>query len=120
METKMGIFAPLLERAEQFSKTSFNLVKLKALDKMADVVSTIVARLCVAVIFLVFIIVLSFAASFWLGELLGKTYYGFLCVAAFYGLLGIVLYVSKPLIKSHAYDSIISEHLNEDHEDDKN
>ena len=120
METNAGIFTPLLERAEQFSRTSFKLVKFKALDKMADVVSTIIARLLVVFVFLIFTIVLSFAASFWLGELLGKTYYGFLCVAAFYGLMGIVLYVSKPLIKSRAYDSIISEHLIKDHEGDKN
>jgi hypothetical protein len=115
METKTGIFASFIERAEQFSKTSFKLVKLKALDKMADVVSAIIARMLVALVFLVFVLVLSFAAAFWLGELLGKTYYGFLCVAAFYGIVGILFLVSKSLIKSRVYNSIISEHLTEDH-----
>ncbi len=34
---------------------------------------------------------LSFGFAIWLGEILGKEYYGFLLIAAFYGIVGIII-----------------------------
>ena len=44
METKLNLIEPLLERAEVYGKTSFELLKLKSLDKTADLASTLVSR----------------------------------------------------------------------------
>jgi hypothetical protein len=35
---------------------------------------------------------LNLGLAFWLGEILGRTFYGFFVVAAFYGIAGIVLH----------------------------
>ncbi len=40
----------------------------------------------------VFMLFLNLGLAFWLGEILGRTFYGFFVVAAFYGIAGIVLH----------------------------
>ena len=37
METNLSLIEPLLERAEQYSKTSIELIKLRLVDKTAAV-----------------------------------------------------------------------------------
>jgi hypothetical protein len=46
--------------------------------------------------------------ALWLGELLGKTYYGFLVLSAFYSLLAVLLYIFREkLVESHVSNAII-------------
>lgn len=93
MENNENLIESLIERAAEYSKTSFELVKLKALDKSADVVSTCITHSVVIAFFLSFMFFLNFGLALWLGEILGKTFYGFLIVAAFYGITGIFIQV---------------------------
>lgn len=113
MEEKINFIEPLFERAEEYGKTSFELFKLKALDKTVDVVSTSASR-GIAILFLsMFIVILNIGVALWLGDILGKSYYGFFCVAGFYGIIGIILYFfMHKWIKKRVGDSIISQILN--------
>jgi len=110
MET--SLVEPLIERAEQFGKTTFELLKLKSLDKAADVTSSLISRLVFAVVVSVFTFTLSIAIALWLGTLLGKNYYGFFIVAAFYGIAGIILFFIHSAIKTKASNIIIKQMLN--------
>ena len=92
MEDNTKLFESLLERATEYGKTSYELVKLKALDKTSDVVSSFIPNTVVFVIIASFMLFFSLGLSFWLGEILGKIYYGFYVAAAFYGIIGLVLY----------------------------
>jgi fatty acid desaturase len=92
MEENANLIESLLERATEYGKTSYELVKLKALEKTSDVVSTIIPHSVVFIFIMTFLVFLSLGLSLWLGEILGKIYYGFIVVAAFYGLLGFVLH----------------------------
>ena len=112
MEAKDNFIEPLLERAEAFGKTSFELLKLKSIDKTADVGSTLTSRFLLVIILSLFALTINIALALWLGDLLGKNYYGFLVVAAFYGLIGIILYFIHPLIKARVNNSIIKQMLN--------
>ncbi len=112
MEATANLIEPLLERAEEYGKTSFELLKLRSLDKTADVTSTLFSRLLMVTAFLLFALMLNIALGFLLGDLLGKTYYGFLIVASFYGLVGIILYFVHPTIKARVNDTIITQLLN--------
>ena len=112
MEAKANLIEPLLERAEQYSKTSFELLKLKSLDKTADVTSTLISRLLLIIVLSLFALTLNIGIALWLGDLLGKNYYGFLVVASFYGLIGIILFFTHPLIKARVNNSIITQMLN--------
>ncbi len=112
METKVKILEPLLERAEAYSKTTVELLKLKALDKTADVTATLISRFLLTIIILIFAFTLTIAIAFWLGDILGRTYYGFMIVAGFYALTGIVLLLINRFIKARIQDGIIKQMFN--------
>ncbi len=93
MDENPKLIESLLERATDYGKTSFELVKLKTLEKTSDVVSSLIPHSVVFVLIVSFMIFLNFGIAFWLGEILGKTCYGFFVIAVFYAVLGIGLRV---------------------------
>jgi hypothetical protein len=104
---------PLLERAEAFGKTTYELLRLKALDKTADLTSSLISRGAVVLVLAMFIVFINIGLSLWLGDLLGKFYYGFFCVAGFYALLGWILYFFlHERIKRTISNSIVAQQLN--------
>lgn len=113
MEDKKTILEPLFERAEAYGKTSYELFKLKAVDKTTGVASTFVSRAIAFFVISMFISVASIGLAIWLGDVLGKLYYGFFCVAGFYGIVGGVLYFfMHNWIKKCVSNSIIVQLLN--------
>lgn len=102
MEDKATPIESLFERAEAYGKTSLNLIKLKAIDKVSVLISMVLSWLIVIVVVALFFIVLNIGIALWLGELLGKSYYGFFIVSGFYAVLGIIflLWVRKPITNS--------------------
>jgi hypothetical protein len=92
MEENTRLLESLLEKASDYGKTSFELVKLKTIDKTADVVSTMVPHSVVFVLIASFMLFLNLGLALWLGDVLGKTFYGFFVVAAFYILAGLVIH----------------------------
>ncbi|MEN6619528.1 MAG: phage holin family protein [Rikenellaceae bacterium] len=92
MEEKANILESLLEKAEEYGKTSFELFKLKALNETLGVVSSIISRTVTVVFIFTFFLMGTIGVAFLLGEILGKLWYGFFIVAAFYGIIGAVLY----------------------------
>lgn len=109
----MNFIEPLIERAQEYGKTSFELYKLKVMDKTVGVASTAVSHGVVGLVLSMFFIVLNIGVALWLGELLGKSYYGFFCVAWFYGIIGSVLYFFMfNWIKKRVSNSIISKFYN--------
>lgn len=113
MEKQASFFEPLIERATEYGKTSVELYKLKAIEKTSDVASTMVSRMLAVMALGLFMLMISVGAAFWLGEILGKVYYGFLCVGGFYGVLGLVLYfILHKWVKERTSDAIITRILN--------
>lgn len=113
MENKLNFMEPLIERVEEYGKTSFELFKLTAVDKTATVASTFASRGAAVLFLFMFVIIANIGLSLWLGDLLGKVYYGFFCVAGFYGVVGGVLYFfMHNWVKKRISNSIISQLLN--------
>jgi hypothetical protein len=77
MENNTKFIDPLVERATEYGKTSYELIKLKTIDKSASLVSTLISRVAAVLFFSMFVLVFTIGAALWLGELLGKSYYGF-------------------------------------------
>lgn len=112
MENQQGLIESLIEKGEQYGKTTIELLKLKTLDKSADVVSNIVSWSIVIVFAVLFFLILNIGVALWLGELLGKSYYGFFIVSGFYALLAIVFAIfRKQLIKNPVNNSIVTQVL---------
>lgn len=113
MENKIIFMEPLIERVEEYGKTSYELFKLKTVDKTAGIISAFVTRSIFILILSIFIFILSIGAALWLGDVLGKSYYGFFCVAGFYGIIvGGVCFFTRNRIKKSVNNSIISQLLN--------
>jgi hypothetical protein len=92
MEDTAKLIESLFERTVEYGKTSFELAKLKALDKTSDVVSTLIPHTIVIVLIVLIMLLFNLGLAFWLGEILGRIYFGFFVVAAFYGISAIVLH----------------------------
>lgn len=92
MEDNAKLIESLLEKAAEYGKTSFELAKLKVIDKITDLVSSLVPQSVVFALIMVFILFFSLGLAFWLGEIIGKTYYGFFIVAGFYGIAGVIVH----------------------------
>jgi hypothetical protein len=106
--------ASLFERAEDYSKTTIKLLKLKAIDKSADVASSIVARIVVITTVVFSILIISIGVALWLGKLLGDVSYGFFIVGAFYALMAIFFHLfRKHLVKYPISNTIIKKLLAE-------
>ena len=113
MENETTFFEPLLERVEAYGKTSYELFKLEAAEKTVNIVSTVFSRSIAIFSLSIFIVFISIGCSLWLGDVLGKMYYGFLCVAGFYGIIGGILYFfMHNEIKKSAANSIVKQMLN--------
>lgn len=112
MENNTGPIESLLLQAEQYGKTSIELVRLKSIDKTTDVASTFFSRALLMIVVAFFTLTLTIAVSFWLGELLGKTYYGFLVMASVYAVVGLILFLCHPAIKARMANSILMQILN--------
>ena len=83
----------LLERVTDYGKTTYELVKLKALDKTTDGVSSFIPHSIVLVLIAIFMLFANLGLALWLGEILGKPFYGFLVVATFYGIVGMIIHL---------------------------
>src|SRR5450759_310816 len=92
MEENTRLLESLLESASEYGKTSLELVKLKALDKTTDIVSSLVPNTIVIVVIATFFLFLNLGLAFWLGELPGRIFYGSFVVAGFYILTGIIIH----------------------------
>ena len=113
METTPNSIEVLLEKAEQYGKTSLELFKLKAVEKTSDTISKLFVNSTVAAVILLFAIAVNIGIAMWIGDLLGKSYYGFFCVAGFYFIVGcVLLFVMKNAIKTKVGNSIIIKMLN--------
>lgn len=108
MERKSSLVEPMLEKAKEYGETSLELFKLKVLDKSANVLSIIMSRLMLFFTVFLFLLTLDIALGLWLGELLGKVYYGFMIMTFIYGLVAVILYYMHQSIKEKLNDKIVT------------
>jgi hypothetical protein len=91
MEEKENLLENLFEKAEEYGKVSFELLKLKTIDKTSEVVSSLLSGIIIMMFFCMFFVLLNLGIALWIGEALGKIWYGFMILAAFYGIITIIL-----------------------------
>jgi hypothetical protein len=112
MDEREGLIESLIEKGEQYGKTTLELLKLKTLDKSADVASDLVSWLIIVIFATLFFLILNVGIALWIGDLLGKSYYGFFVIAGFYAILTLIFSIfRKQLIKRPLNNSIITQVL---------
>jgi hypothetical protein len=108
MENQSSPIESLLDRAKDYFETRLDLLKLKAVDKTSTIVSTFIAKTAIILLVFFFIFFLNIGIALLIGDLLGKSYYGFFIVAGIYGITGLVLHLGKEkIIKRPISDAII-------------
>jgi hypothetical protein len=75
MEEKSQVFETLIERATDYGKTNLELLKLKAVDKTSDVVSTVIPDSFVFVMiatFMLLVAVIHFFLHKWIKKVISN------------------------------------------------
>lgn len=92
MEKNINLIESLFESTIEYGKTSAELIKLRALHKTSEIVSSSIPHLMVIVVVIFFILFISLGFAFWIGILLENVFYGFFVVGAFYGITGLLMH----------------------------
>jgi hypothetical protein len=85
----------LISRGRDYFETRMELLKLKAVDKSADVISSMASTVIVAVVFTFFFLFLNIGLGIWIGDLLNSRALGFVVLAVLYLITGLILNASK-------------------------
>lgn len=95
MENKATLLEKLFEKVEVYTKTSIELYTYTTVHKSADVLSSLTVRIVIAIIVAIFLFLATIGFALWIGDSLGKNYYGFFIVAMVYLFLGLFVYLFK-------------------------
>ncbi|MEO6547517.1 MAG: phage holin family protein [Ferruginibacter sp.] len=113
MEKKPNSLGALFENAGDYVETRIDLLKLKAINKSSEVISSLVAVIAIIIAATVAVLLLNIALALWVGDLLGRAYLGFLVVAGIYLLLALLIHFFKDTwLKGPVSNIIIKKMLN--------
>jgi hypothetical protein len=102
----------LYQKTKEYTETSIELFRLNAIDRTADVVSSLFARLVLILIVAMFTLFINIALSLYIGKILGEMYLGFLIVSGVYLILSIIVfYFNNKLLKIPLTNLIIAKLL---------
>lgn len=100
----------LTDHVKEYINTRIELAKLQLAETTSLVIGNIVAVCIVVLLFLFFIVFASIAGAWALSKWIGKPYSGFLIVAGFYLLLGIIIWITRgPLIRFPIMNAMIKQ-----------
>jgi hypothetical protein len=118
MEKLFSRVENLADSVKEYVNTRIESVKLNVAEKSSAVISNVIARMVVAVVFIFFMGLASVALSIILGEWIGKAWAGFLVVAGLYLLIGVIVWVGKEkLIRLPVMNALIRQLFNSDEKD---
>ncbi len=105
----------LSDEIKLYATTSFELLKLEAAERAAVIGSSMISGLLLAFLGLLFILFISLGAGFYLSELLGNAYLGFLIVGGFYLVLTLLVSIGKKgMLDRHFRDKVTQKIFSED------
>lgn len=113
MENENTQAEDLFYKLKEYGDTHLALFKLKAVNKISGILSTlIVLMILVTLIFLVFIC-FTIGLALLIGAWLGKAYYGFFIIGGIYIIIGLILYSGRDrYFKNPVSNKIIKDLLN--------
>jgi len=115
MENQESPVEQLIEKAEDYVKTTFELYKCQAVSNASDFITDIAAKMFLTIFMVMFLSMVNIGAALWIGKLLEEPYYGFFIVALFYLLVGLAVYLFRnDLLKTPISNSIIKSFMKEE------
>lgn len=104
MDNVTATIENLALKAENYTKTTLELLKCNAVNSSADIFSSIAVKMVISIVGGMFLLFVNIGLAFWIGKELGEVFYGFFVISVVYLLLTLILYVgrnsliSKPVI----------------------
>jgi fatty acid desaturase len=118
MEKSFEKAEELASSVKEYLDIRLDAVKLTVAEKTSAVIANVLAGIAVALVFFFFMVMASVALAFVLGNWMGRTWAGFLVVAALYLLLGIIVWVARvKLIRLPFMNALIKQMFKYDEED---
>jgi len=111
MEEKETVVESLVENVEKYTATTLELAKLKSVLKTSDALSNIAVSVILMLMTFMTIIFLSVGGAIWIGELIGSLYCGFLIIAGFYALIGLIAYLMRIRMIKNPISSALINHF---------
>jgi hypothetical protein len=92
--------------------------KLNVAEKVSEVLGNLISGSLLFLLFLLFLVFSGVAFAFYLSEVTGKFYWGFLIVGSIYLAIGLIVWLfKKPLLQHPIMNSILNQIFNkQDHE----
>ncbi len=103
MQEPITLIEEVTQKLIQYTDQTIELYKLKAINKLADIVSILAEHFVLTLFICMILISLTIGVALWIGGMLSELFYGFFIVAGFYMLLFILLlifrnkWIRKPL-----------------------
>mgnify|MGYP000064712405 CR=1 FL=1 len=85
----------LADHVKEYFHTSFEIVKLKVIDKSLAIVSQLISGIMLALIFIIAFMFLSIGVAIWISSSLDNPFAGFLIVGGVYLVLAIIISSAK-------------------------
>lgn len=105
----------LIDRVEDYAKTTITLLRLTAVDKSANMFSSLAIKIALLMVVVLFLFILSIGLSLWIGSILGEMYYGFFVVTGVYMVVFALLYIFRfKLIGNPVRNALVFEMLKKD------
>ncbi|HLP63862.1 hypothetical protein [Flavobacterium sp.] len=95
MDTTATNIELLYDKAKKYTETSMELFRLNAIDKTADVASSLMARMAIVMVVAMFTLFVNIGIALFIGKMMGEYYLGFMIVSLFYLILAVVLHVFR-------------------------
>lgn len=107
MKDQKIVIEDIFEKVENYTKTTFELHKLKFIGKSSSVVSVLILYVTLFIIALFFVSFINIALALLIGKWIGIYYLGFLIVSLFYLFIACLVYIFRDEISKRFQDTIL-------------
>ncbi|MEO9258388.1 MAG: hypothetical protein ABI207_08400 [Crocinitomicaceae bacterium] len=92
MKSTIDQMEDLVGKVKSYTLTNVEIVKLKSIEILIDLTNSLIVKFTFFLMLLLFLLFVNIGLALYLGEILGKVYYGFFIVSGFYLLVGAICY----------------------------
>jgi uncharacterized membrane protein len=108
IEERKEILEELFERVESYVRINVEIYKLRAVESAAEITSSILANVLIALVAIILFLFLNIGVAIWLGSLLGTPYHGYFLLCGVYLIVLVFLWIfRKNLFKKSMTEAII-------------
>ena len=110
MENDPTAVEELFYKLKDYIETTFDLFKLKAINKVSGFTSTVIVSIILIILLFLIMICISIGFALLIGLWLGQAFWGFFIMGVLYLIIGLILFASRgKLLKEPISDKFIKE-----------